>query len=167
MNKRLKPQASRPYMPGYGILAANLGQGLLPWSWAVQRLSEARTYWLATTQADGMPHAMPIWGLWLDNRFWFSTGEHSKKARNLAKTPYCVIGIDLGDDAVCVEAQVALTKDPAVIKTFCDRYSAKYQEDISNFSEPVLVATPQVAFAFNAGSGQFQGSATRWTFELE
>ena len=33
------PRISRPYMPGYGILAADQGSGLLPWSWAADRLS--------------------------------------------------------------------------------------------------------------------------------
>jgi len=28
-----EPKASRPHMPGYGILDANSGNGLLPWSW--------------------------------------------------------------------------------------------------------------------------------------
>jgi hypothetical protein len=29
-----EPAASRPFMPGYGIQAADKGSGLLPWSWA-------------------------------------------------------------------------------------------------------------------------------------
>ena len=35
----MEPNATRPYMPGYGILPATEGTGLLPWSWAVERLS--------------------------------------------------------------------------------------------------------------------------------
>jgi hypothetical protein len=38
------PQVSRPYMPGYGILGPDEGSGLLPWSWAAERLSHARNY---------------------------------------------------------------------------------------------------------------------------
>jgi hypothetical protein len=33
-----EPRATRPYMPGYGLLDATQGTGLLPWSWAVERL---------------------------------------------------------------------------------------------------------------------------------
>jgi hypothetical protein len=36
------PRASRPYMPGYGIQGPDEGSGLLPWSWAEQRLTESR-----------------------------------------------------------------------------------------------------------------------------
>jgi hypothetical protein len=35
-------------MPGYGVLVAAEGTGLLPWSWAQDRLARARNYWLAT-----------------------------------------------------------------------------------------------------------------------
>jgi len=51
-------------MPGYGILDANSGRGLLPWNWATERLMKARTYWIATTHGiwpsspfDGKNHA--------------------------------------------------------------------------------------------------------------
>ncbi|MFG1646895.1 hypothetical protein ACGFMK_42015 [Amycolatopsis sp. NPDC049252] len=33
-------------MPGYGIAAA--GEGLLPWSWADERLRASHDFWLAT-----------------------------------------------------------------------------------------------------------------------
>jgi hypothetical protein len=33
-------------MPGYGIAGADEGSGLLDWSWAAQRLTEARNYWV-------------------------------------------------------------------------------------------------------------------------
>jgi hypothetical protein len=43
------PKASRPHMPGYGLLGASEGTGLLPWSWAEQQLTASRNY--PTTQA--------------------------------------------------------------------------------------------------------------------
>src|ERR1700720_4522180 len=93
-----EPKASRPHMPGYGILDADKGKGLLPWTWAVERLSKARNYWVATTRPDGNPHAMPVWGVWIDDAFHFSTGTQSRKARNLVHNPNCVVGCELGPD---------------------------------------------------------------------
>jgi len=43
-------------MPGYGIAGPGEGRGLLPWSWAEERIAAARRYWLATVAADGAPH---------------------------------------------------------------------------------------------------------------
>jgi len=36
------PRASRPYMPDYGFRGPDEGSGLLPWSWAEERLTESR-----------------------------------------------------------------------------------------------------------------------------
>lgn len=43
MSDSREPQASRPNLPaGYGILGPDEGKGLLPWPWAVDRLTKAR-----------------------------------------------------------------------------------------------------------------------------
>src|SRR5262249_17191311 len=63
-----EPIASRPHMPGYGTLPAGEGGGLLPWSWAEERLARSHDYWLATVTPDGAPHLMPVWAVWLDGR---------------------------------------------------------------------------------------------------
>ena len=34
-------------MPGYGTLPATEGGGLLPWSWAEERLIRSHDFWLA------------------------------------------------------------------------------------------------------------------------
>ena len=34
---------------------------LLPWSWAAERLTGARNYWVATVRPDGRPHCRPLW----------------------------------------------------------------------------------------------------------
>ena len=57
---------------------------LLLWSWAEQRLVDARNYWIATTRPDGRPHCRPVWGVWLPDGFWFSTGSLAR--HNLATT---------------------------------------------------------------------------------
>ncbi len=85
-----KPKASRPHAPGYGLPTGN--KGLLPWSWAEQRLQKSHNYWITTVKPVGSPqgvspHTMVVWGLWQDGRFLFSTGSKSRKARNLAQNP--------------------------------------------------------------------------------
>ena len=67
------PKSSRPHMPGYGLLDAAQGTGLLPWSWAVERLERSHDYWMATLRPDGRPHVMPVWGIWLEAAVWFSS----------------------------------------------------------------------------------------------
>ena len=46
-----EPHASRPHMPGYGTQGPTEGTGLLPWSWATERLTRSHDYWVATTRS--------------------------------------------------------------------------------------------------------------------
>ncbi len=163
--QRSEPKASRPYMPGYGVLGAKSGRGLLPWSWANERLTKAHNYWLATTRPDGAPHVMPIWGVWLDDAFYFSTGWRSRKTRNLAANPRCVVCPERGDEAVIVEGVAKQVSDPSVLKQFVELYNAKYEWNLDPSEGPVYAVRPRVAFAFIENPpGEFVGTATRWRF---
>src|SRR5690349_1562525 len=96
------PRAGRPMMPRtYGL--AGRRAALLPWAWARRRLERAHNYWLATTRPDGRPHAMPIWGVWLDETFLFSTARGSRKGRNLRRRPSAVVHLESGDQTVILE----------------------------------------------------------------
>ncbi len=170
-SKHGEPTASRPYMPDYGMLDEQSNQGLLPWSWATERLQLATNYWIATTGSDGQPHMMPVWGIWLEETFFFSTGRRSRKARNLAVNPRCVVCPEHADQAVIVEGLAERVIDSALLRRVADRYSAKYHWPIEPTAEgvrdqhgnegPVFAVHPRVAFAWQ----EFPQSATRWTFE--
>src|SRR4051794_25481300 len=92
------PTPHRPgFAPGYGIDGSS-PEGMLPWSEVVARLEAARNYWICTTRPDGRPHASPVWGLWFEDEFVFSTGTDSRKGRNLAENPEVVVHLESGDD---------------------------------------------------------------------
>jgi len=159
------PKASRPHMPGYGIADAGGGKGLLPWNWASERLVKAHNYFVSTTRPDGVPHTMPVWGVWLDQSFYFSTSRQSRKARNLAANPKCVVCPERGDEAVILEGVVEEVTDPALFLRFTEAYYAKYQWKVEPSQDPVYAVRPQVAFGFIETGGQFTATATRWIFE--
>ncbi len=163
--KRSMPEPSRPYMPGYGILDVNSGTGLLPWSWAAERLSKSRNYWVATARPDGQPHSMAVWGVWLDETFYFSTGTRSRKARNLAADPRCVICPERANEAVVLEGVAQEVTDPSVLRQFKEVYDTKYQWDIDTSEGGIYGVRPQVAFAFIENADDFPSSATRWRFQ--
>ena len=159
-----EPKASRPHMPGYGILDAESGKGLLPWKWATDRLTKAHTYWVATTRSDGAPHVMPVWGVWLDDSFCFSTGSQSRKARNLAENPRCVIACEVDQDQIMVEGVAEVIAGTELTRRFAADYGPKYDWDMEGFDEPVYAVHPTVVFGFTTAAGEFTGTATRWTF---
>src|SRR5271165_1963277 len=98
------PKADRPFAPGYGIVGPEDGKGLLPWTWVAKQMARCRTFWVATIHATrGRPHVMPVWGVWLDDAFFFSTGRKSRKGQNLAANPACTITNENGEEAAIVE----------------------------------------------------------------
>jgi hypothetical protein len=155
-------------MPAYGLAAADAGEGLFPWSWAEERLTTARTYWVSTARADGAPHCAPLWALWFDDAIVFSTAPSSRKAVNLARDARCVISVEAGDDQVIVEGVVEPTSyDEARVREYCAVYSEKYAFPMDDLPDPLLALRPQVAFGFvgSGEEGRFSNTATRWTFE--
>ena len=152
-------------MPGYGILDADSGKGLLPWSWATERLAKAHTYWVATTRLDGAPHVMPVWGVWLDDTFCFSTGSQSRKARNLAANPRCVISCEVAEAQIIVEGVAELMIGSELNHRFADAYGPKYEWDMEGFVEPVYAVRAAVVFRLTSAAGEFTSTATRWTFD--
>lgn len=162
-----EPRASRPHMPGYGLPEGT--EGLMPWQWAEQRLTASHNYWLATTRPDGRPHLMIIWGLWLDGHFYFSTGRHSRKARNLAQNAHCVIATEQAEQAAVVEGVAEAITDVALLKTLLSSYQRKYDYDMSsmeadilNLKEPIYAIRPTVAFGLDEKATL--KTATRWRF---
>jgi nitroimidazol reductase NimA-like FMN-containing flavoprotein (pyridoxamine 5'-phosphate oxidase superfamily) len=166
--EKAAPRADRPFAPGYGIVGAEDGSGLLPWTWVEGKMSNCRTFWLATiaetnhpeaSQAS-RPHVMPVWGVWVDDVFFFSTGRNSRKGRNLATNTACTVTNDNGMEAVIVEGRAQELKDPAALERVAAVYKKKYKMDPRSMNEPIFKITPAKVFAFIEKS--FPKSATRW-----
>lgn len=162
-----EPTASRPYMPGYGLLAADQGAGLLPWSWAVERLQHSHDYWVATTRPDGRPHVMPVWGVWMNDALWFSSSRGSRKARNLAANGHCAITTDNAYEPVVIEGEAALIDDHASIAAFVaelnKKYKTEYSIDFFNRTDSACFLV-RPTWAFGLTEADFTGTPTRWTF---
>ncbi len=157
------PQAARPRMPAsYGLADADAGAGLLPWSWADERLATARNYWLATAGPDGRPQASPIWGVWRDGGFYFGTDGASRKARNLAVSPYVSLHLESGDEVVIVEGTVATEDDDAVVAEVVAAYRVKYRLGDDFSLDPCLRVRSRVALGWL--ETDFPATATRWAF---
>ncbi len=160
----LEPAPSRLQMPGYAV-----PEGLMPWSWAEQRLEGSHNYWLATVREDGRPHLMIIWGLWHGGVFYFLTDSSSRKARNLDSNAHCVIGTEQAQEAVVVEGTAEKLRDVELLKEFVSLYQRKYnydlsavKEDILALREPVFAVRPSVAFGLEEKA--ILQNATRWRF---
>ena len=142
----------------------------LPWSWAEQRLIDARNYWIVTTRPSSRPHARPVWGVWLDNAFWFSTG--SMAHANLCSNADITVHLESGSQVVIVEGTASLVTDRAAIERVVDAYNPKYswEMDADALPGPFWRVEPALVFGWLSddsgidGGAVFLSTATRWRF---
>jgi hypothetical protein len=73
------------------------------------------TCWLTTINADGSPHVTSVGALWHAGSFWFQTGEHTRKARNVARNAHCSMSVATRGLDVVVEGEAHRVTDPKVV----------------------------------------------------
>jgi len=157
---------SRPEPEGY-FRPADQGE-LLEWAPLAQRLQDARNYWVSTASSDGIPHAMPVWGVWGERGFTFSTGPSTRKARNLYGNPRAVVHLEDGAATLVVEGTATEVTDEARLAEFLAAYNPKYCWDftLDQIQRGVFELRPLKAFAWLGDEGDaFAGTATRFVFE--
>jgi nitroimidazol reductase NimA-like FMN-containing flavoprotein (pyridoxamine 5'-phosphate oxidase superfamily) len=160
----MKPDAERPFMPDYGIKKGR--KGLLDWDWVDERMQKSRNYWISTATPEGKPHAMPVWGVWLDGKFYFGTGRSSRKGRNLQASPQVVVHLESGDEVVVFEGVVEeLTAGPEMerlVSAYAEKYPGYEPSPEPDPNSPFYVLRPRKAYAWR--EHDFPTSATRWRF---
>src|ERR687883_1038510 len=101
------------------------------WAAARERLEnpeQDRTYWLATVRPDGRPHIVPLLGLWLDDAFYFLTGETTRRGKNLSHAPRCVMATSsttLPALDLIVEGTCRKVRDDALLHRVAEAYGAR------------------------------------------
>ena len=145
---------------------------VLPWDWAEERLLGSRNYWISTATADGRPHSLPVWGVWLPprERFWFSCAGTSRKARNLRANPAVVVAPTDTVEVVSLEGRATETTGGDIDEAI-DAFFAKYGDEmgmprdgVAEFltSNASFEVTPERAFGIIERPDDFSQRATRW-----
>jgi PPOX class probable F420-dependent enzyme len=136
------------------------------------------TSWLATTNADGSPHVTGVGALWADGSFWFETGQGTRKGRNLARDPRCVLSTATREFDLVVEGEAALVRDPDTVAAMAARWAAGgwpcRVDDTglaltAEYSAPSAGAPPWHVYRITLRSATAlatvaPGGATRWRF---
>lgn len=161
-NAEIQPEASRPYMEGYGLPSDS--KGMLRWAYAATRLERSRNYWIVTARPDGRPHAVPVWGVWLEGAVYFGTDRRSRKAKNLTANPSLVVHLESGDDAVILEGVAEEVTDRSLIKRLDQAYSRKYKMRLSSAPGQLVIYALRPRVAFGWRERDFNRSPTRWRF---
>jgi len=161
------PVAGRPQVPA-GYEAPGGRQRILPWEHARERLKKAINYWVATVRPDGRPHVTPVWGVWLDDAFYFDGSPETRRHRNIAQNPAIAVHLEDGVDVVIVEGEAEPVANPPRSLTIqlAEGYSAKYAAsgyapEPDTWDEGGLYRMlPKKALAWTT----FPDDMTRWLF---
>jgi len=144
---------------------------MLTWK-AVERILKTFPYlWIATADADGRPHLVQQWGVWVNGTLYFEGSDRTRWARNLTRDPRLGFGMQNGDRAVYGEAIVDIVRgvDRKLATKIASQYVAKYGRRFKYRPKPeqyekghVFRARPGKLIAFDVK--KFNTSAARFMF---
>jgi Pyridoxamine 5'-phosphate oxidase len=168
-------------MADYGVPTD--ANGALPWEWASERLTSCRNFWVITVNEHpphARPHAMPVWGVWLEatQQFWFSCAPSAAKHRNLLHNPHVTVAVSDTVEVVTVEGVATLVLERAgdvamAVSTYAAKYidpalpdAAAKQAELEGFmsSHAIWQVTPNRAYAIIEREEDFAAKATRWVW---
>jgi pyridoxamine 5'-phosphate oxidase-like protein len=157
------------------------GSAPIPWSRALDQLNDfvtgpGNTTWLSTSRQDGRPHTVAVGAMWVDDRFFFTSGPGTRKSRNLAENPHAVISVSLPDIDLAVEGTAVRVTDDETLQRIVKRFvetgwpaSVKDGAFTAEYSAPSAGPPPwylyelQPAVAFGVATAEPHG-AMRWRF---
>jgi hypothetical protein len=157
------PKAERPSISG-----EYLSSKLLAWPWAETRLVNSRNYWIVTCSPNGSPRARPVWGVWLQDKLYFSTG--SLIRRDLSENSNVSVNLESGDECVIVEGEASPLEDVEAMREVADAYNRKYSWTIEPSPGEFFCVVPRLAFGWLCdgsgldGGALYSQTATRWSF---
>lgn len=173
-----EPTAERN-LAGYGLPP-------IPWTWVRERLAQGltqapgtggpnrHTCWLATVGPDGNPHVMPLGVLWIDGAFYFTSGAGTRKSRNLARNPHCVLTVATEAFDLVVEGKAVRVTDDARLERVAAAYRAQgwpatVKDDslTAEYSAPTAGPPPWDVYEVRPATIYALGNgASRWRFSI-
>jgi hypothetical protein len=115
--------------------------------------------------------------LWLDGKFYFTSGAGTRKSRDLAANPNCALSVALPNLDLVVEGTATQVTDDATLQRLAERYAAQgWPARVGDgaltapYSAPSAGPPPWYLYvltpitAFGVATAEPYG-ATRWHFE--
>lgn len=156
------PTRDRPKVPeGYGL--PDNDEGLLNWEDIRKRLEEAKYFWICTSSPSGKPHARPLWGAWINDRFYFDGALTTGWGKNLSFNPRVEVHLESGSEVVIIEGIFSVSNDlnPDSFASVQQSYTVRYETYQPETMEGLYMIRPLKVIAWK----QFPQDMTRFNFE--
>jgi hypothetical protein len=124
---------------------------------------DRHTLWLSTINPDGTPHVTPVGVEQIDGVWYFTSGPATRKSRNIAADPRCVVSVATHPFDLVIEGTAARVTDADELHTVAaafnaDGWPAQVEGDAvtAEYSAPsagpppwhVYKITPSTVYAF-------------------
>ncbi len=90
-----------------------------------ERLEGDRSYWLTTVRPDGRPHVVPVGAVWHEGAWYFTTGQGTRKEKNLMDNTHCAIAFSVQGFDLVFEGTAAKVTDATKIQQLAEAYAAQ------------------------------------------
>jgi hypothetical protein len=119
-------------------------------------LETERNYWVATATAKNVPHARPVWGVFVEDVLFLSVGAAGFRRGDRERA--VSVHVDSAVDVVILDGTAVRIDDGTRSQPASEAYETKYETsgDFLNF-----FVRPHVAWGWRDGD---VATATKWTF---
>jgi len=92
---------------------------VLDWSEVVKLLANPNgTSWLSTVSGIGQVHTSPVGAFFVNETYYFTSGQGTRKRANLDQNPSCSICLHASGYDIVAEGTAAITRDDAKVRQF-------------------------------------------------
>jgi hypothetical protein len=81
---------------------------------------DRHTPWLTTINPDGSPHLTPVGFVQLDGVWYFTSGPGTRKSRNIAADPRCVVSVATHPFDLVIEGRAGRVTDADELRSVAD-----------------------------------------------
>ncbi len=153
----------------------------IPWARALAALESMQAQehmpFLATVRPDGRPHVAAVGAMWDDGAMYVVSGPGTRKSRNLAHNPACVVAVALPGIVLEIEGEARRVTDDDTLQRLVRRYNEvgwpAHVEDRAfthDYSAPSAGPPPWWLYEIRPRTvfgvlSDDPGGATRWRFD--
>jgi hypothetical protein len=81
------------------------------------------TSWLTTINPDGSPHVTPVGCIQIDGIRYFNSGPATRKSRNIAANPRCVVSVATHPFDLVIEGTAERVTDAAELRSVAEAFN--------------------------------------------
>ncbi len=161
LRKLIIPEKSIPkFIDDYNLPQSD--ENLLNWEFLDKQMSDAKYYWIVTSNHKNVPHTVPIWGLWYENRIFFGGSPKTKWVRNLKESPNVSLHLPDAEIVCIIEGMAIFLEDDDIDEKTWDILDTKYREKYQQFhGSPYIFIEPSKILTWNS---QTLDQMTIWNF---